>query len=64
MFLEDILKTTIAGKLEDFASIIEEDVKFVNTEANKWQVVISFDLDSTTMNPLEKEALIALLKYL
>ena len=64
MFLQDILKNTVIGKIEGFASVIKEDVSFTNVGANKWQVTISFDLDSTAMNPIEKEALSAIMKYL
>jgi hypothetical protein len=64
MILDTIVKSALIAKIEDFATLVKEDVSFVNTEANKWQVVISFDLDATSMNPLEKEALSALLKYL
>ncbi len=64
MILDTIVKSALIAKIEDFATLVKEDVSFVNTDGNKWQVIISFDLDATSMNLLEKEALSALLKYL
>lgn len=64
MSLNTIITEALGSKIADYASLIKQDVSFVNTEVNKWQVVISFDLDETSMNLLEKEALSALLKYL
>jgi len=64
MFLEEIVRTQAISKIEDFISHVEEKVEFVNVSDNKWQVIISFDLDETNMNAVEKEAIAALLKYL
>ncbi len=64
MVLEEILKDSMIGKIETLITEIEEDIKFVNVSNNKWQAVISFDLDATKLTVMEKEALSALLRHL
>ena len=63
MFLTSMLQNGALDKIESAVSTIEQDVKFVNVDGTKWQAVISFDL-ANVANPVEREMLSLLLKYL
>lgn len=60
----DLIKDNILSRIEDDIQELEHDIKFVNTEGNKWQAVIEFDLDKSSMSALQKQIVSQLLKYL
>lgn len=63
--ISDIIKNTVMERLENALQDIEQDIKFVNMGGNKWQAVISFDLDSIPgLNDAEKMLINALLSHL
>jgi len=64
MNVQALIQDTLIGKIESALEDIDHTISFVNTSANKWQAVISFDLDATQMTETEKELISALLKRL
>ena len=64
MILQDFIQESVIGKLESVLGEVAHDVKFNNVSGNKWELVVSFDLDQASLNDAEKLFLSELLKHL
>ncbi len=62
--IEEIIKDTAISKIESVLSDVDHTISFQNVSGNKWQIVLSFDLDDSNMNEAEKLFLSELLKHL
>jgi hypothetical protein len=62
MILEEVLRSQWANKLEDLVESLDENIRFVQVDDSKWQLVVDIDLKS--LNAVEKAALEALMKHL
>lgn len=64
MILGDLIKENLLERIESELDELEHDIEFINISGNKWQAVMSFDLDDTEMCDEQKALLSALLKHL
>jgi len=64
MILDSLIKDSLVEKIETILGEIEHDVQFQNVSGNKWNVVVSFDLDKASLNEMEKLLLSGILKHL
>jgi len=64
MILEDALKVHATHIVEQLVEDFSEEVSFVNVSGNKWQLVINFDLDATSLSDSQKKVLSAILGHI
>lgn len=62
--IEGIIKDTVESKIESVLSDVDHTISFQNIGGNKWQIVLSFDLDNSSMNEAEKLFMSELLKHI
>ena len=69
--IADVVQNELRQKVDDALCRVTTNFKFVNTDANKWQLVVSFDLDELdedddepVVSEAEKQLLIAIFKHI
>ncbi|HTJ49077.1 MAG TPA: hypothetical protein VL443_06445 [Cyclobacteriaceae bacterium] len=64
MNIKDLVSELAHSKLYDALEDVEHEVSFVNQGGNKWQMVLSFDLDQTELTDTAKLGINEILKHL
>jgi len=64
MILDSLIKDSLVEKVENILEEVEHEVQFQNVSGNKWNIVVSFDLDKANLNEVEKLLLSGILKHL
>ena len=62
--IADIIKSELYDKVESVLDGIDHIVTATNVSGDKWQITLSFDLDSIEMNAAEKTLITQILKHL